>query len=183
MPNKSFRPEDFNRPSSQPERSESKDITAYNIDFRPTKTTERPGWKPEVNDRPASAPDWLTVDSVLFNSPTHSSPSKEAPPPHAARTPPASEVKANSYSANVLGQAVKGEYQYAKLGLFLGLATIIGGIILGLNGVTGHTSWTAKLLGLESNINDAAPGVVLFIVGIFFVYITKPRVKLGDLKG
>lgn len=69
------------------------------------------------------------------------------------------------------------------LGLILGLASIVGGIILGLHGITGHTSWTAKLLGFESSINDAAPGVVLFIVGIFLVYITKPRVKFHDLKG
>jgi len=88
-----------------------------------------------------------------------------------------------SHSADILRQAVKGEYQYAKLGLVLGLATIIGGVLLGLHGVVGHTSWTAKVLGLQSQINDAAPGVVLFIVGIFFVFITKPRVDLGDLKG
>lgn len=92
-------------------------------------------------------------------------------------------IEARSHSAKILSQAVKGEYQYAKLGLILGVLAILGGIVLGLHGVTGHTSWTAKVLGFESNINDAAPGVVLFVVGIFFVWITKPRVKLGDLRG
>ncbi len=51
-----------------------------------------------------------------------------------------------------------------------------------LNGVAGSTSWTAKVLGLESNLNDAAPGVVLFLVGMFMVFITKPKVRVGELR-
>ena len=88
-----------------------------------------------------------------------------------------------SHSAKLLGQAIKGEYRYAMLGLILGLASIVGGVVLGLNGVAGATSWTAKVLGLESKINDAAPGVVLFIVGIFIIFITRPRINLNNLKG
>jgi len=88
-----------------------------------------------------------------------------------------------SSSERLLADAIKGEYSYGKLGLILGVSSIIGGIVLGLNGVAGSTSWTAKLLGLESSINDAAPGVVLFVVGLFMVWVTKPRVKLKDLQG
>ena len=84
--------------------------------------------------------------------------------------------------AHVVNQIVAREYAYARLGLLLGLACIIGGVVLGLNGVAGSTSWTASVLGLESNINDAAPGVVLFIVGVFFVWITKPKVKIGEVR-
>lgn len=65
------------------------------------------------------------------------------------------------------------KFIYSMFGLFLGLATIVGGILLFLNGVTGATSWTAELLGFKTNINDAAPGSVLFIVGIFLVLITR----------
>jgi hypothetical protein len=88
-----------------------------------------------------------------------------------------------SHSAQLVGSAIKWEYAYGMLGLVLGLAAIIGGIILGLHGVTGATSWTAKVLGLESKINDAAPGVVLFIVGLFMVFVTKPKVRLKDVRG
>ena len=88
-----------------------------------------------------------------------------------------------SATERLLAQAIKGEYQYAMLGLVLGLATILGGVILGLHGVVGSTSWTAKLLGFESHLNDAAPGVVLFVVGIFFVRSTRPKIKMRDLKG
>jgi hypothetical protein len=69
------------------------------------------------------------------------------------------------------------------LGLLLGLASIIGGVAMGLNGVAGATSWTASLLGLKSQVNDAAPGVVLFIIGLFMIVATRPRVNLKDLKG
>jgi len=103
-----------------------------------------------------------------------------------ARPTPGSQTQeshAPSHSAILLGQAVKWEYIYGVSGLVLGLSSIVGGSILGLNGVAGSTSWTASLLGLESQINDAAPGVVLFVVGIFLVWITKPKVKFGNLKG
>ena len=67
---------------------------------------------------------------------------------------------------------------YSVAGLILGFACVIGGIILFLNGVVGSTSWTAKFLGAESNISDAAPGAVLFIVGLFIVFITRYVIKV-----
>jgi hypothetical protein len=88
-----------------------------------------------------------------------------------------------SHSAEILKVAVRGEYSYGKLGLILGLVSIVGGVILGINGVAGSTSWTTSFLGLKSEINDAAPGVVLFIVGLFMIFLTRPKVKLGKLEG
>ncbi|HEX9000127.1 MAG TPA: hypothetical protein VGB07_09540 [Blastocatellia bacterium] len=113
----------------------------------------------------------MPVPSVQVNRVKFSKPNSDNP-----------ESAKNSPSAHLIAEAIKGEYSYGKLGLVLGLSSIIGGIVLGLNGVAGSTSWTAKLLGLESKINDAAPGVVLFIVGLFMVWATKPRVKMKDLK-
>ncbi len=34
-------------------------------------------------------------------------------------------------------------------------------------------SWTAEFLGANSKISDAAPGAVLFIVGLFTVFLTR----------
>jgi hypothetical protein len=62
---------------------------------------------------------------------------------------------------------------YSMTGLLVGLACMIGGIVLFLHGITGSTSWIIKMLGAESNITDAAPGAVLFIVGLFVVWVTK----------
>jgi len=91
--------------------------------------------------------------------------------------------KEKSQSVEVLKLVIVLEYIYGILGLGLGITAIFGGIILGLNGVAGSTSWTANVLGLSSEINDAAPGVVLFIVGIFMLKITSPKVKIDKLKG
>lgn len=65
------------------------------------------------------------------------------------------------------------KFVYSIVGLVLGLACILSGSILGLYGVTGHSNFIASLLGLSVQLNDAAPGVVIFIVGIFMVLITK----------
>jgi hypothetical protein len=71
------------------------------------------------------------------------------------------------------------KFVYSMTGLLLGLSCILGGIFLFFSGVSGSTNWTAKILGAESTINDAAPGTVLFIAGIFLVLITRFRFK-GD---
>lgn len=69
---------------------------------------------------------------------------------------------------------------YSLGGLVLGLVCIIGGIVLFLHGITGATSWTAKFIGAESSISDAAPGAILFVVGLFIVWITRFGVKSGE---
>ncbi len=69
---------------------------------------------------------------------------------------------------------------YSIAGLVLGLVCIIGGIILFLRGITGSTSWTAKIIGAESKVSDAAPGAILFIVGLFIVFVTRYIVKVKN---
>lgn len=93
----------------------------------------------------------------------------------------------NSLTAEVQGPthrsantAILLEYTYGILGLVLGFLAILGGITLLLNGVAGSTSWTTRILGAESTLNDAAPGVVLCIVGIFVMWVTKPAVRLSS---
>lgn len=118
----------------------------------------------------------LTVQRVQFQD-------QSAVEAHSKTKEKKGNPKIISYSAKLLAQSIKGEYEYAKLGLILGVLTIVGGTILSLYGVVGNTSWTAKILGFESKLGDAAPGVVLFVAGIFFIRLTKPKVNLKDLKG
>lgn len=68
------------------------------------------------------------------------------------------------------------QFVYSLCGLVLGLVCTFGGIALLLHGVAGKSSWTAALLGLESDISDAPPGVILFIVGLLIVGVTRFRV-------
>ena len=66
---------------------------------------------------------------------------------------------------------------YSLFGLLIGAIFIILGIVLFFHGVGGSVSWTAKILGLESQISDAPPGVVLFVVGLFVIFVTRYSVE------
>jgi hypothetical protein len=76
------------------------------------------------------------------------------------------------------GRAVVFEYIYGVLGLLIGVTAVILGAVMCLNGVVGNTSWTMKVLGAESQINDALPGVIFALIGFFLVRVTKPQVRL-----
>jgi hypothetical protein len=78
-------------------------------------------------------------------------------------------------------QALRYRFIYSMAGLFLGFVSMIGEIVLFLNGVAGSTNWTAKILGNESTITDAAPGAVLFVVGLFIVIVTRYKVKIDHI--
>jgi hypothetical protein len=82
-------------------------------------------------------------------------------------------------STDLTTQATLAKYQflYSLAGLVLGLASIIGGIYLFIQGVNGATDWSLKLLGSESNIVQAAPGAILFVVGLFMVFVTRYKYK------
>lgn len=68
-------------------------------------------------------------------------------------------------------------FWYSISGLVLGIVCVIIGMILTLRGVTGSSSWTAKFLGLRSEITDAAPGVIFGLLGLFVIWITKFNVQ------
>ena len=87
------------------------------------------------------------------------------------------------FSAELVKMYLRHRLIYSIGGLALGLICVLGGMILFLKGISGSTSWTASLLGLNSKINDAAPGSVLFVVGIFLVFITKHKVDVEFASG
>jgi hypothetical protein len=70
------------------------------------------------------------------------------------------------------------QFVYSTLGLIVGLVCVLGGIVLFFHGVAGATSWAAKILGAESQLSDAAPGAVLFLVGLFIVLITRFTIRI-----
>ena len=89
------------------------------------------------------------------------------------------EIPAQVLDKEVWKTALRYQLTYSIAGLALGVICVFGGLVLFVQGVTGSTSWTANVLGLESNISDAAPGAVLFLVGLFVVWSTRfsPKVK------
>lgn len=82
-------------------------------------------------------------------------------------------------STDVAIQLALAKYQliYSTLGLLLGLASMIGGVYLFVKGITGSMDWIAEFIGVKSNIVNAAPGAVLFIVGLFMVFVTRYNFK------
>jgi hypothetical protein len=74
--------------------------------------------------------------------------------------------------------AIRYQFIYSTLGLSLGLMCMILGTLLFFNGIGGSTSWTAKIMGADSKISDAAPGALLFSVGLFSVSITRFGIKI-----
>ncbi|EJT1896430.1 hypothetical protein NV115_003518 [Vibrio alginolyticus] len=69
------------------------------------------------------------------------------------------------------------QFIYSVVGLLLGLVCIIGGLYLFIQGIKGEINWSLKVLGNESDIANAAPGAVLFIVGLFLVIVTRFKFK------
>lgn len=85
-----------------------------------------------------------------------------------------------SIDKELIAQSMRYKFIYSMAGLFLGLVSMLGGIVLFLNGVVGSTSWTAKIIGNESTLSDAGPGAVLFIVGLFVIIVTRYRAKFDS---
>ena len=73
--------------------------------------------------------------------------------------------------------AVRYQFIYSVISLCLGLCCIIGGMTLFLLGVSGVSSWTVGVFGVKSQLGDAAPGTILFVVGLFYVFITRFVIK------
>jgi hypothetical protein len=67
---------------------------------------------------------------------------------------------------------------YSLAGLLFGLTCIAGGIGLALHGVVGTSSWVGDFIGVQSKLSDAAPGTVLFIVGLAVVWLTRFTVRV-----
>ena len=67
---------------------------------------------------------------------------------------------------------------YSLAGLVFGLGCIVGGIGLFLHGVVGSSSWVGAVIGLQTKLSDAAPGTVLFVVGLAVVWLTRFAVRV-----
>jgi len=67
---------------------------------------------------------------------------------------------------------------YAILGLVIGCFLMLFGVALTIRGAAGAVSWSAKILQLESEINDAGPGAIVCLIGLFVVIVTRPSIVL-----
>jgi uncharacterized membrane protein len=88
------------------------------------------------------------------------------------------EVPVGTGERRVLSRLVRLQLAYSLAGLTLGLICVVGGILLFFHGVSGSTSWVGHVIGLQGGLSDAAPGTVLFVVGLLIVWITRFDVRV-----
>ena len=77
----------------------------------------------------------------------------------------------------VAQQVARQQFVVSIMGLIVGVICIVAGVFLFVRGIQGSTSWTAKFIGTESQLADAAPGTILFVVGVVIIWITRHDVK------
>lgn len=88
------------------------------------------------------------------------------------------ELPPNPRERHFWGRLATLQLIYSLSGLVLGLACIVGGIVLFFHGVAGSSSWVGEFIGVRSKLSDAAPGTVLFVVGLVVVWLTRFAVRV-----
>ena len=88
------------------------------------------------------------------------------------------ELPADPRERHFWGRLATLQLIYSLAGLVLGLACIVGGILLFFHGVAGSSSWVGEVIGVKSKLSDAAPGTVLFVVGLAVVWVTRFAVRV-----
>ena len=88
------------------------------------------------------------------------------------------ELPADPRERHFWGRLAVLQLIYSLAGLLLGLACVIGGIGLFFHGVAGSSSWVGEVIGVKSKLSDAAPGTVLFVVGLAVVWVTRFSVRV-----
>jgi hypothetical protein len=88
------------------------------------------------------------------------------------------ELPPNPRERHFWGRLAVLQLIYSLAGLVFGLACVGGGILLFFHGVTGSSSWIGEFIGVQSKLSDAAPGTVLFVVGLAVVWLTRFAVRV-----
>jgi uncharacterized membrane protein len=88
------------------------------------------------------------------------------------------ELPSDPGERNFWGRLAVLQLIYSLAGLVLGLACVIGGIVLFFHGVAGSSSWVGQFIGVQGKLSDAAPGTVLFVVGLAVVLLTRFSVRV-----
>lgn len=75
---------------------------------------------------------------------------------------------------------VRYQFAYSMVGLGFALICLVCGMILFLHGISPDSShWSADIFGFK--VNDAAPGIVLFLVGVAVAQFTRFDVSIKRL--
>lgn len=81
-------------------------------------------------------------------------------------------------SSEIAELIIKAEEDKAKNGLIAGFVCILLGFILSIIGVTGFINWSFAFGGINSSLTNAAPGVLLMVVGLLIIIVTNHKVTV-----
>jgi hypothetical protein len=74
--------------------------------------------------------------------------------------------------------AVKSGHHYTLVGIVVGVVMVLlGGGVFYL-GITGVVTWPASALGFTSQLVNASPGIVLFVVGLVAIWSSRRKVAV-----
>jgi hypothetical protein len=73
-------------------------------------------------------------------------------------------------------QIVKAEAENARSGRMVGLLVILVGVILTIAGATGAVDLKLSGMGMSAQVVNAAPGVVVALIGLFIVWRTNLKI-------
>ncbi|MDX8341760.1 hypothetical protein SLH46_21350 [Draconibacterium sp. IB214405] len=74
--------------------------------------------------------------------------------------------------------ALKNQLIYSIIGVFAGIVIVVLGIYLTMSGVESTTDEVGlEVLGAKLNLKRVAPGVILFFLGFFIIFITRFFIK------
>src|SRR5438132_12219154 len=80
------------------------------------------------------------------------------------------ELPPNPRERHFWGRLAVLQLIYSLAGLVFGLTCVVAGTLLFFHGVSGSSSWVGEFIGVQSKLSDAAPGTVLFVVGLVVVW-------------
>ncbi|HEX3045231.1 MAG TPA: hypothetical protein VHY08_10770, partial [Bacillota bacterium] len=84
-----------------------------------------------------------------------------------------------AYTFRLQQLLIRYQFIYSMAGLIFGVICIFGGLLLFWGGISANTKWVMSLLGsIHSDVSDAPPGVILFLVGLFVILLTKHHYKI-----
>jgi hypothetical protein len=95
------------------------------------------------------------------------------------------EIERNAAANLALVQYLQHRAQTYRIGVVLGI--IIGGVvcltgfILSIGGLSGQVKWFITAPGFSSRLENATPGIIAFVAGIFLVWRYKPKIR-DDLR-
>ena len=63
------------------------------------------------------------------------------------------------------------------LGIIIGGIVCLTGFILSIGGLSGQVKWFITAPGFSSRLENATPGIIAFVAGIFLVWRYKPKIR------